>query len=594
MFDLIDEIEEAIKKFLNQKGFGWLFLFIAIGFSVGKWFLSIFIARENKKFEQKSNDEKSRDEVVKPITQDVKKDDVKKDLEKRVEERIEKKLEDSIEKEKSLLGVWDGELPSEEVSERTKVKEPKKIKVFSLGSILENKNFRWFLLIISFLLMYIENFLKMDILVGGWHIVSYVLVLVPLLYLVGAGKLENTYTRLFLPFLLVFIVDMFYYNNYLVEQVLPIIFWSLLVLLHITSTHKVHASYQTILPTLHPSFDEGSLFKGFFGTLWSSKIDKKILKRVAFALLITVPFLTIFLMLLLSADSEFGKVFEKILEFDIDFDMKYLLTIPLFFFLYLFLFIYSFSNQDERLSLKESTPFDLLIVGIFVGMINLLFFLFIALQIPFLLSENYTPEGISIAEFAREGFFQLMSVMGIVLVIFIFIMRRFKGEKLLTFLLSGLLFSTIMMGVVSVKKMHLYQTLKGATVLRYYVEWFDYLLLIVLAFGIFFLFKKIKFEKLLSLIVFLSFSAFSVIVSLNIDGMVTAHNLKKFENQPELLDISALEKLSIDALPVTLEQNIVYTKKHWFIKDERKSCKDFSHYHVGYCSKLELLEKSEK
>jgi len=184
--------------------------------------------------------------------------------------------------------------------------------------------------------------------------------------------------------------------------------------------------------------------------------------------------------------------------------------------------------------------------------------------------------------------------MGIVLAIFIFIMQRFKGEKVLIFLLSSLLLSTIMMGVVSLKKIYLYQTLKGATVLRYYVEWFDYLLLLILALGMVFLFKKIKFEKLLDLIVLLTFSAFTLIVSLNIDAIVTAHNLEKFKERPELLDMKALEKLSIDALSVSLEKNIVYSDRFWFIEEDRASCKDFIHYHMGYCSKLELFENRKK
>lgn len=141
--------------------------------------------------------------------------------------------------------------------------------------------------------------------------------------------------------------------------------------------------------------------------------------------------------------------------------------------------------------MQDTLLFDLLIVTIFLGMINLLFATFLSVQIPFLVGASYLPEGTMLAEFAREGFFQLMMVMGIVTLIFLFIMRRFKGEKMLILFLSGLLIQTIVMGVVSLKKMYLYQSIKGATVLRYYVEWFDYFLIGILVMGIIFLIRKI-------------------------------------------------------------------------------------------------------
>lgn len=179
------------------------------------------------------------------------------------------------------------------------------------------------------------------------------------------------------------------------------------------------------------------------------------------------------------------------MDFDFGFELRYLVTVPLSFLVYLILFIYGFSNAKERLTMQDTLLFDLLIVTIFLGMINLLFATFLSVQIPFLVGASYLPEGTMLAEFAREGFFQLMMVMGIVTLIFLFIMRRFKGEKMLILFLSGLLIQTIVMGVVSLKKMYLYQSIKGATVLRYYVEWFDYFLIGILVMGIIFLIRKI-------------------------------------------------------------------------------------------------------
>ena len=555
MFELIDEIEEGLKRFLTKKGFAWLIFMVVIGFSIGKWFLSILIKHENQKLETKKTN-----------TTNTK--------------------QRNLEQEKIDLDTLDNELPSE----HTPYSFAKASNNRSLSTILQNRTFSWFLLGLSLLLSIIETFFKIEVLVGGWHIVMYLLLLLPLLHLLSQNKVVNPYTRIFVPFLLVLIVDMFYYNNQMVQHVVPIVFFVILSILYLTSLHQVHALYQTLLSSLHIS-NENIFFGKFFTNLGTVKSDKKVFKRILLALFITLPFFAVFLILLLSADSSFSQLFSRLLDFKLSFDGSYFLNLPLYFFLFLFLFVYSFSNEAKRLEVQKSKSFDLLIIGIFLGMINLLFLTFITLQIPFLLNENHIPEGVLIANFAREGFFQLMMVMGIVLSIFIFIMKRFKGESLITFLLSGLLFSTIIMGVVSLKKMYLYQSIKGATVLRYYVEWFDYLLLLILALGIIFLFKKIKFEKLLSIMVLLGMGSFTLIVSLNIDAMVTAKNLEKFKNQPQLLDLNALEKLSIDALPISLENNVSYPNKEWFIKKERNKCKDFAHYHFGYCSKLKALKE---
>ena len=153
-------------------------------------------------------------------------------------------------------------------------------------------------------------------------------------------------------------------------------------------------------------------------------------------------------------------------------------------------------------------------------MINLLFIMFIAIQLPFLFGDPSLPVNTTLAEFAREGFFQLMMVMGIVLLIFLFIMRRYKGEKIALVLLGGLLVQTMLMGLVSLKKMYLYQSIKGATVMRYYVEWFDYFLLAILLLSLVFLLRKLEFRKLLDVVALVGVLTFTLIISLNVESMV--------------------------------------------------------------------------
>jgi len=467
-----------------------------------------------------------------------------------------------------------------------------------LNQLVKNKKIAWFLISISATLMLIDNILKMPILIGGWHIVLYIALLTPLVYLIWKKEVVNPYTKWFLPFLGIMIVDMFLYNNEMVQFTLPIIFYMLVIVLYLSSMHKVHSFYQTLIPSFALPLRGVTYIKDFLDGLLLKTEDKKIYARIGMALLITLPFLGVFVTLLSGADNQFYHFIRNVFKFNSGFELQYFVTMPLYFMVYLLLFIYSFSNHKTRTKTEETKVLDLLIVGIFLGMINLLFLSFIAMQIPFLLDSNYLPTGINVSDFAREGFFQLMGVMGLVMLIFLFIMRRFKGEKRITFFLVGLLIQSVIMGIVSLKKMYLYQEIKGSTVLRYYVEWFDYFLIASLVLGIIFLVRKYTFTKLLNIITVLGLLSFTLIVSLNIDAMVAKHNIEKFQSNPEKLDKNALRWLSIDALPVVsqysiiLEEKIVYSnrternKAPWYWKVERNDCDSFATYHYGYCSIL--------
>ncbi len=457
-----------------------------------------------------------------------------------------------------------------------------------LNPMLTNKTFGISLIVLSIFLSFIENFYKIRFLIGGWHIVFYILLTLPLLYATLAQKLINPYTKWFLPFLFIMIVDMFYYNNTMVQYFVPIIFYILLFVLYITAMQKVHSVYQTFIPHFFLSFNFVKHIKDFFTRIFTKKPDAKLYTRIALALSISLPFVGIFLALLFDADSNYSYFIRKLFDFHLNFSIHYLVSVPLYFILFLWLFIYGFSNEKDRIKQTQTQALDLLIVGIFLGLINLVFISFILMQIPFLIDSQNVPQGINIASFAREGFFQLMLVMGLVVLIFLFIMRRFKNEKLVLFFLVGLLVQSIIMGIVSLKKMYLYQSIKGATVLRYYVEWFDYFLISVLFLSIIFLIKKYPFAKLLNIVTFIAIISFSVIISLNIDAIVAKHNIEKFKNTPQKLDRYALYNLSIDALPILKQSNIKLTQEHkgkfYSSFYKKRNCNNFASYHFGYCS----------
>ena len=191
-----------------------------------------------------------------------------------------------------------------------------KLETNKLNPILKDKKIALSLILIGLLLSSIENFGKMNMLVGGWHIVSYILLLLPLIYIIWTKQIINLYTKWIIPFLFVMIGDMFYYNNDMAQYTLPIIFYILVFMLYTTSMHNVHSLHQVILLK---NYKIGGItyLKEFFRDLFVHNIDRKIYTRIGIALLITVPFFITFAMLLSSADSHYSTFFKNIFSFHI-------------------------------------------------------------------------------------------------------------------------------------------------------------------------------------------------------------------------------------------------------------------------------------
>jgi len=82
----------------------------------------------------------------------------------------------------------------------------------AINKLLKNKKIAWVLIAISALLMIIDNLLKMPFLIGGWHIVLYVILLSPLVYVSGKKELLNPYTKWFLPLLFLALIQTLKYT----------------------------------------------------------------------------------------------------------------------------------------------------------------------------------------------------------------------------------------------------------------------------------------------------------------------------------------------------------------------------------------------
>lgn len=193
---------------------------------------------------------------------------------------------------------------------------------------------------------------------------------------------------------------------------------------------------------------------------------------VAAGFLITVPLFFLVLKLLSEADAVFRKVTESLLK-----NISFGDTINVFFEIIVFFFaVYMLISFLCRKTLKEEVkdrrtgePVMAIMV---TGFLTLLYLLFSGIQIAGLfLRQLDLPEGYTYAMYAREGFFQLLAVGLINLVIVLVCIGFFRESKVLKAILTVMSLCTFVMIASSAMRMVIYIYYYYMTFLRLLVLW---------------------------------------------------------------------------------------------------------------------------
>lgn len=271
--------------------------------------------------------------------------------------------------------------------------------------------------------------------------------------------------------------------------------------------------------------------------------------------------LTLFAWLFSSADAGFEKLLSSIFVFDIDqvlINKTFLGTIVTAFFIGAFGFMF----RKIHASVAPTAVLKVRHLGaiettILLGSINVLFFGFIILQVSYLFggAAHLFAGGLTYAEYAREGFFQLVMVAILSFVIISFAEQQViqdNGAHLRSFkILSGVLvFQVIVILVSAFTRLSLYEDAYGFTTIRLYSHafmiWFG-VLLSLLSLHIWKNGKRTDFSlRAFSSVVVLLF----VMNVMNPDVFIAKKNLERYASTGQI-DAGYLGSLSSDALPYT-------------------------------------------
>ncbi|MBP6944626.1 DUF4173 domain-containing protein [Patescibacteria group bacterium] len=279
--------------------------------------------------------------------------------------------------------------------------------------------------------------------------------------------------------------------------------------------------------------------------------------RVLKGVVMAVPVLVVFGILFSQADLAFSQFLTSFVDITITERMVEYVVQWLFAFVATLSFLsYIFFSKRPESNIAETSEATKSVksieVMVFLGLIAALFLLFIGFQVTYLFGgeANILNAGFTYAEYARQGFWELLAVAALSLLVLLASEKYagVEGKKDKPFLVPALILIAEV-GVLMVsafKRLSLYIDAYGMTALRFYaVGFIVFLVALFILLAIKFIVLKresfFAFGALLSLVVLL------ITVNLvNPDAFIARANLERY-NQTGKIDLPYMSELSADA-----------------------------------------------
>lgn len=344
------------------------------------------------------------------------------------------------------------------------------------------------------------------------------------------------------------------------------------------------------------------------------KKNTKVVKQIVRAVLISIPLVIVILALLMSADTVFADMFkqidewiEKILNYEFFTTLIFRIIIIIIVFFYIVSFIINFikfnNEENESGYNKKEIKIEAITINTILTILNIIYLIFSIIQVSYLFTKIGVTEDFNYAEYARQGFFQLMivSFINFVIIIITSINKTNTAIKYTKFMNILLAIFTIVMIISSFVRMNMYETEFGYTFLRLmvYIILITELLMIIPTI-IYICNKKIN---LLKSYIIIATTMYLVVNFINIDKIIASKNIDRYlanTNEREIDFYYLKENLSIDAVPeiLNLYENVdnIYLKRQInnYLYREYKDLKEersWQEFNISKHRAEKLLEK---
>ena len=314
---------------------------------------------------------------------------------------------------------------------------------------------------------------------------------------------------------------------------------------------------------------------------------KRMILCVAIGLVISIPLICILLLLLGSADIVFYNMIHDMLTFQIDIkfaDFIWNSISVTFHILMMFVLSYgafcycndqgSVKNIDDMAS-KKDKGFDTYIAVTVSIPVCAIYLLFSGIQIfGLFMGQLKLPEGYTYAEYARSGFFQLVFVCLINIVLVLCILAYFEMGKVLKTVLCVICGCTYIIEASSLFRLSMYIAMYHLTFTRVFALW-GLLVIAIVMVGVTCCIFYPKFQLFRYMLVTVS-ACWILFSAVHPDYWIAKYNIAMKETHNNVDTYYIKEHLSLDAAPALVEADMNFIEeygemngnyKKWVIRD---------------------------
>lgn len=435
----------------------------------------------------------------------------------------------------------------------------------------------------------------------GLNVILFVIPLTIFLVYALKEKIKNKKGLLFIIPIILLSISYFIYNNMFFKTINYVVISGLIVLMYIYCIKPTFKINEILYDIINLSFEPlaciGKYYKEIINKFDNISNKTNIDKKKVKSLLIVIPIVLVILVMLSSADEMFGSIFKNTFnifkKFSLD-DLIGRIICVIIMFTYLGSALYYINNKYEkayRSSGKEIKLEDYT-VKLLLTTLNIIYLVFDFIQIRSLIFHHVS-NNINYAEYARSGFFQLMFISLINLIILLISKKNdTKYNKIMSLIMVIFTFVII---YSSFYRMYMYESVYGYTLLRLLV-YVTLITLVVLLIPtiIYIINSKINILKHYMIIII---SIYTILSLLPVDYFIAYNNINRYYSTGKI-DIEYLInyntdniELLVDLYNKTDDKEIKDELKYYFddIKEYSK-IRDFREYNISKSNALKSIK----
>lgn len=312
-----------------------------------------------------------------------------------------------------------------------------------------------------------------------------------------------------------------------------------------------------------PFTTTGMVFKDLKqDTLLGDRADRKtLLHNVLWGLAIAAPIFLIFLGLFMSADPVFKQAVLSIIEkLHIDWETFWRLIIIAFWTLILSSFFYFYSSRAHEMHDTNHDPHDYstpILNTVFI-VLNILFLGFVYIQVRYLFlgSDALALRDLTFAQYAREGFFQLVIAVALVALMGMILYGTLTrtASLLLRSMAMVFLALSVVIAFSALHRLGMYQEVFGLTLSRFYASALVILFAAELTMTIVLIAMRLRFGQAFAIHTAMILTGLMVATGFNVEKRVVQINIDNHLAGRRALDAAYIGDLSNDAMPAIFER----------------------------------------